>query len=53
MPFNLYLDLNIYNRPFDNQRQARIRLETSAILILGHIRVRAINPVDLVRGEVL
>jgi len=30
----LYLDLNIYNRPFDDQRQGRIRLETSAILIL-------------------
>jgi hypothetical protein len=34
VPLNLYLDLNIYNRPFDDQRQARIRLETSAILIL-------------------
>jgi len=31
---NLYLDLNVYNRAFDNQRQARIRLETSAIVIL-------------------
>ena len=34
MTTKLYLDLNIYNRPFDDQRQARIRLETSAILIL-------------------
>jgi len=30
----MYLDLNVYNRPFDDQMQARIRLETSAILIL-------------------
>jgi len=27
----LYLDLNIYKRPFDDQRQMRIRLETVAI----------------------
>jgi len=27
----LYLDMNIYNRPFDDQFQARIRLETIAI----------------------
>lgn len=26
----LYLDMNIYNRPFDDQRQARVRLETLA-----------------------
>lgn len=27
----LYLDVNIYNRPFDDQIEARIRLETIAI----------------------
>ena len=27
----LYLDMNIYKRPFDDQRQMRIRLETVAI----------------------
>jgi predicted nucleic acid-binding protein len=27
----LYLDMNIYNRPFDDQAQVRIRLETIAI----------------------
>ncbi len=27
----LYLDMNIYNRPFDDQFQTRIRLETVAI----------------------
>ena len=27
----LYLDMNIYNRPFDDQSQLRIRLETIAI----------------------
>ena len=27
----IYLDMNIYNRPFDDQAQVRIRLETIAI----------------------
>lgn len=27
----IYLDMNIYNRPFDDQTQVRIRLETIAI----------------------
>ncbi len=27
----IYLDINIYNRPFDDQSQVRIRLETIAI----------------------
>jgi predicted nucleic acid-binding protein len=31
---NLYLDMNIYNRPFDDQSQMRIRLETLAITII-------------------
>jgi predicted nucleic acid-binding protein len=30
----LYLDTNIYNRPFDDQGQMRIRLETTAITML-------------------
>jgi hypothetical protein len=28
----LYIDLSCFNRPFDNQSQERIRLETEAIL---------------------
>lgn len=31
---NLYLDMNIYNRPFDGQSQMRIRLETVAITMI-------------------
>jgi hypothetical protein len=30
----LYLDMNIYNRPFDDQGQMRIRLETTAITMV-------------------
>jgi predicted nucleic acid-binding protein len=30
----LYLDMNVYNRPFDDQRQMRIQLETVAITII-------------------
>jgi predicted nucleic acid-binding protein len=30
----LYLDMNIYNRPFDDQRQMRIRLETAAVTMI-------------------
>jgi predicted nucleic acid-binding protein len=30
----LYLDMNIYNRPFDDQSQMRIRLETMAITMI-------------------
>lgn len=30
----LYLDTNIYKRPFDDQRQMRIRLETVAITMI-------------------
>ena len=30
----LYLDMNIYNRPFGGQRQMRIRLETVAIRMI-------------------
>jgi len=35
----IYLDMNIYNRPFDDQAQVRIRLETIAVFsILQHIK---------------
>jgi hypothetical protein len=27
----IYLDMNIYNRPYDDQTQVRIKLETIAI----------------------
>ena len=30
----LYLDMNIYNRPFDDQSQMRIRLETMAVTMI-------------------
>lgn len=30
----LYLDMNIYNRPLDDQNQMRIRLETTAITMI-------------------
>ena len=30
----LYLDMNIYKRPFDDQRQMRIRLEAVAITMI-------------------
>jgi len=30
----LYLDMNVYNRPFDDQSQMRIQLETVAIIII-------------------
>lgn len=42
----LYLDMNIYKRPFDDQRQMRIRLETIAITMIfalidnGHLSAR-------------
>ncbi len=31
---SLYLDMNIYNRPFDDQSQMRIQLETVAITMI-------------------
>ena len=42
----LYLDLCVYNRPFDNQRRERIALETSAfIYILEKVEKREYEPV--------
>jgi predicted nucleic acid-binding protein len=38
-PKRIYLDVCALCRPFDDQRQARVRLETSALeLILAHVR---------------
>jgi predicted nucleic acid-binding protein len=35
----VYLDVSVLSRPFDDQQQARIRLETTALeLILAHVR---------------
>jgi len=31
---NIYLDMCVYNRPFDDQRQYRIRAETQIFIML-------------------
>lgn len=39
----VYLDVCVLNRPFDDQQQVRIRLETDAVnLIVAHIRASAL-----------
>ncbi len=63
----IYLDMNIYNRPFDDQSQVRIRLETIAIFsILQKIKNKelsllwsfmidyenSMNPHDDIRQEI-
>ncbi len=63
----IYLDTNIYNRPFDDQEQVRIRLETIAIFsILQRIKngefqllwsfmidyENSLNPFDDIRLEI-
>jgi len=63
----IYFDINIYNRPFDDQSQVRIRLETIAIFsILQKIKNKeltllwsfmidyenSLNPYDDVRLEI-
>lgn len=63
----LYLDVNIYNRPFDGQWEVRIRLETIAIFsILQKIKngdfgllwsfmidyENSMNPYDDIRVEI-
>lgn len=63
----VYLDVNIYNRPFDDQSQVRTRLETISIFsIMQRIKKRelllvwsfiidyenSLNPYDDVRQEV-
>jgi predicted nucleic acid-binding protein len=40
----IYLDMNIYNRPYDDQTQPRIKMETIAVFaILHRIRAREIS----------
>jgi hypothetical protein len=40
----VYLDVSALCRPFDDQNQMRIRLETDAVmLILGHVRSKALT----------
>ena len=34
----LYLDLCVYNRPFDDQKQTRIALETNAFVYLSLLK---------------
>jgi predicted nucleic acid-binding protein len=47
----VYLDTSIYNRPFDNQTQPKIHLETQAvILILQMVEAKSI---ELVNSSVL
>ena len=63
----IYLDMNIYNRPYDDQTQVRIKLETIAIFEILHamksenIHVlwsfilayeNSLNPYDDIRVEV-
>lgn len=63
----VYLDVNVYNRPFDDQSQVRIRLETISIFsIMQRIKRKdlsliwsfiidyenSLNPYDDVRQEV-
>ena len=43
-PKRVYLDVCVLCRPFDDQRQARIRLETTSVeLILAHVRKQKID----------
>lgn len=40
----VYLDMNVYNRPFDDQTQVRIRLETIAVFAIFYmIRVQDLS----------
>ena len=63
----VYLDMNIYNRPFDDQAQVRIRIETIAVFSLlqrikeGDIRLlwsfvldyeNSLNPDEDIRLEI-
>ncbi|HED01015.1 MAG TPA: PIN domain-containing protein [Proteobacteria bacterium] len=63
----IYLDMNIYNRPFDDQTQVRIRLETIAIFsVLQRIKngdfsllwsfmidyENSLNPYNNIRSEI-
>lgn len=40
----IYLDMNIYNRPFDDQAQVKIKLETIAVFaIFVMVKARKMN----------
>ncbi len=42
----LYLDICCFNRPYDDQTQARVRLETEAVILLlsSLLKPRAVPP---------
>lgn len=40
----IYLDTSVYNRPFDDQYQTRVRLETEAFLLI--LEKAGIEPID-------
>ena len=51
MPISIYMDLCCLNRPFDDQRQDRIRLESEAVtLVLSRLER---GQVDLLTSDVL
>jgi len=43
MALKVYLDNCCFNRPFDNQNQVRIRIETEAKLF-----IQIVNPVNMI-----
>ncbi|TVQ14312.1 MAG: PIN domain-containing protein [Leptolyngbya sp. DLM2.Bin27] len=47
----VYLDTSAYNRPFDNQTQPRIFLETQAVIII--LQMIEVGEVELVGSSVL
>lgn len=47
----IYVDTSAYNRPFDDQTQPRIRLETHALLVV--LRLVEAEAVELVSSSVL
>lgn len=47
----VYLDTSVYNRPFDDQRQPRIWLETLALVVV--LQMMEAGEVELVRSSVL
>lgn len=51
LQMKIYLDNCCYNRPFDNQSQGRIRLESEAILSI--LQMALLNDVIIVGSEIL
>lgn len=54
----IYLDVCVLSRPFDDQAQARIRLETEAVkLILSHVKQGSlrliVSPIHLIEIEAI